>query len=233
MEKKREYCTDFCCKFQIFFIIWTVLTKKSRFYTVLTLVMRYRAAKNFILNKLRSELPQGLSYHGLHHTLDVWRTASALCVSEGIKGEMKKLVKTAALLHDAGFVTNQHTGHEAQGCLLAKSILPDFGYSESHIELICGMIMATKIPQSPASLPEQIICDADLDYLGRPDFYKIGNSLFQELSRYNLIGDEKTWNKLQVSFITAHRFHTKTNQTQREPVKQAYLRELEALVATY
>lgn len=195
--------------------------------------MRYRTAKNFILNKLRAELPNGLTYHGFHHTLDVHRTASALCVTEGIKGEMVQLIKTAALLHDAGFVKNQHAGHEHQGCLLAKSILPEFDYTPEHIELICGMIMATKIPQSPTTLPEQIICDADLDYLGRTDFYTIGSSLFEELSLYNLIGDEQTWNKLQVSFLSAHRFHTKTNQKLREPVKQAYLKELESLVATY
>jgi uncharacterized protein len=196
-------------------------------------VMRYRAAKQFIINKLRSELPEGLSYHGFHHTMDVWRTASALCVSEGIKGRMVNLVKTAALLHDSGFVKNQHDGHEHQGCLLAQSILPQFGYTSNDIDLICGMIMATKIPQSPKSLPEQIICDADLDYLGRPDFHKIGSSLFRELSLYNLIQGEQTWNRIQVNFLSAHRFHTQTNQKLREPVKQAYLNELRILVATY
>jgi uncharacterized protein len=196
-------------------------------------VMRYRAAKYFILNKLRSDLPQGLTYHGLHHTMDVWRRASALCVAEGIKGRMATLVKTAALLHDSGFLKNKHEGHEQQGCLLAKEILPDFDYSNEDIELVCGMIMATKIPQSPATLPERIICDADLDYLGRDDFHKIGGSLFKELSLYNIIQEEKAWNRIQVSFLSAHRFHTQTNQQFREPVKQAYLRELERLVATY
>ncbi len=202
-------------------------------FTVLVQVMRYRAAKHFILKKLRSDLPQGLSYHGFHHTVDVWRRASELCSAEGIKGRMINLVKTAALLHDSGFLQNKHEGHEHQGCLLANSILPDFGYTPEDIETICGMIMATKIPQSPSTLPERIICDADLDYLGRDDFHKIGGTLFQELNLYNIIKEEKAWNRIQVSFLTAHRFHTQTNQRLREPIKQAYLRELERLVATY
>lgn len=195
--------------------------------------MQYSAAKQYILERLRKELSATLFYHGLRHTLDVLRVASALCESEGVRGKNMILVKTAALFHDAGFVKNKHAGHEHEGCLMAMAALPGFGYSDSDIEVINGMIMSTKIPQSPKNLFEEILCDADLDYLGRDDFNSIGDSLFRELQAYHLIGDEQAWNRLQVSFLNAHRFHTKTNLKFREPVKQRYLEGLEMLVATY
>lgn len=195
--------------------------------------MDYRAAKQFILSKLRNELSDQLSYHGLHHTLDVLKMADGLCESEGVSAHDRVLVKTAALFHDAGFVKNKHTGHEAEGCLLVQEILPQFGYASADIDCICRMIMSTKIPQSPSTLLEEILCDADLDYLGRDDFFTIGGTLFEELQAYNLIGDEQVWNRLQVSFLSAHRFHTRTNKTLREPVKQRYLEELQELVSTY
>jgi len=195
--------------------------------------MQYRAAKQFILAKLRTELTGTLFYHGLHHTQDVLKMAVEIATSEGIRGRELKLVKTAALFHDAGFVKNKHAGHEHEGCLMCLAYLPGFGYTAADIEIICGMIMATKIPQSPQNLLEQIICDADLDYLGREDFTKVGNSLFEELKLYHLIGDEQAWNRLQVNFLSAHRFHTRTNKTLRDPVKQRYLDKLRALVATY
>jgi HD superfamily phosphodiesterase len=195
--------------------------------------MDYRAAKQFILAKLRAELSDRLKYHGLHHTLDVLKMASELCESEGVGEHDRVLVKTAALFHDAGFVKNKHAGHEDEGCALVRENLPGFGYNPADIECICGMIMATKIPQSPNSLLEQILCDADLDYLGREDFFAIGETLFEELHDYKLIGDEQTWNRLQVSFLNAHRFHTQTNKTLREPVKRRYLEDLQDLVATY
>lgn len=195
--------------------------------------MDYRAAKQFILNKLRNELPDQLGYHGLHHTMDVLKMAAELCESEGVSQHERVLVKTAALFHDAGFVKNKHAGHEAEGCRLVMESLPQFGYQPEDIDCICRMIMSTKIPQSPTNLLEQILCDADLDYLGRDDFFSIGDSLFRELQAYNLIGDEQTWNRLQVSFLSAHRFHTDTNKTLREPVKRRYLEELQELVATY
>jgi HD superfamily phosphodiesterase len=195
--------------------------------------MDYRAAKQFILAKLREELSDQLKYHGLHHTLDVLKMSAEICDSEGVSEHDTVLVKTAALFHDAGFIKNKHAGHEVEGCLLVREHLPKFGYKPDDIERICGMIMATKIPQSPSNLLEEILCDADLDYLGRADFYTIGNSLFQELQSYHLIGDEQSWNRLQVSFLSAHRFHTQRNKTLREPVKQRYLESLHELVATY
>lgn len=195
--------------------------------------MDYRAAKHFILAKLRAELSDKLHYHGLHHTLDVLRVSKALCESEGVSGRVVTLVKTAALYHDCGFVKDKHAGHEYEGCLIARASLPAMGYSVEDIEVICGMIMATKIPQSPTNLLEEILCDADLDYLGRSDFYPIGESLYEELSAYHLIQGERAWNRLQVSFLGAHRFHTNTNRKYREPVKQQFLKELQGLVATY
>lgn len=195
--------------------------------------MDYRAAKQFILARLRAELSDQLYYHGLHHTMDVLRVAGELCAAENVRGRELGLVKIAALFHDAGFVKNKHAGHEAEGCLMVRDALPHFGYSPADIGVVCGMIMATKIPQSPQNLLEEILCDADLDYLGRDDFYKIGNSLFEELKAYQLISDEQAWNRLQVGFLDAHRFHTRTNKALREPVKRAYLRDLEELVGTY
>lgn len=209
--------------------------KKPEFWPFRTgpLHMDYRAAKHFIISKLRDELPEQLYYHGLHHTLDVLRIAADLCKKEGVGRYRTNMVKTAALFHDAGFIKNHHSGHEAEGCALARMHLPRFGYTDAEVERICSMIMSTKIPQSPADLLDQILCDADLDYLGRPDFYPIGATLFQEMTAYRLIQDEKAWNRLQVNFLTAHRYHTQTNQASREPIKQRYLAELQRLVATY
>jgi uncharacterized protein len=195
--------------------------------------VEYRQAKLFIIEKLRGELSPRLHYHSLRHTLDVWRVAGQLCQREGVSRRDTVLVKTAALFHDAGFVHNRHIGHEHEGCLIAQAELPRFGYSEADIASICKMIMATKIPQSPTTLLEEILCDADLDYLGRTDFPVIGQTLFKELQAYQLIGDEQAWNRLQVGFLGGHRFHTRTNAREREPLKREHLIKLSNLIAQY
>ena len=194
--------------------------------------MNYQAAKEFILNKLHTELADHLYYHGVHHTLDVLAVTEELSEALDITAHDRMLLRTAALYHDAGF-TISYQNHEELGCLIVKENLPKFGYSAGQIAQICGMIMATKIPQNPQSLLEEIICDADLDYLGREDFYLIGNTLYEEFMEYNVIEDEKSWNRLQVGFLGGHNYFTKTTLNRRENKKQEYLKELKSLVASY
>ncbi len=193
--------------------------------------MNFQGAKEKILDLLDG-LSDKLYYHGKRHTLDVLNVTEELCALENIDTYHTELMKTAALLHDSGFTIN-NKNHEELGCGISRDLLPGFGYTEGEIDMICGMIMATKIPQSPKSKYEEIICDADLDYLGRDDFKKIGSSLFDELKAYDVLDDIKEWNKIQVKFLGNHTYFTKTNRQRRGPRKQEHLQKLKELVATY
>ena len=184
--------------------------------------MQFNNAKKFILSRLKKELPKYLSYHSVEHIRDVYDSAKYLAKSEGVKGEDKKLLLTAALFHDSGFLSQQKD-HEKLSCDIAKEHLPAFGYTQEQIEKVCGMIMATKIPQTPHSLLEQILCDADLDYLGRDDFHIIGNKLFSELSIYGMINTEEEWNELQIRFLQHHHYFTATAIRLRKEQKDKHL----------
>ena len=194
--------------------------------------MNYHAAKAFILDKLEYELSEKLTYHGLHHTLDVLYIAEELCFLEKIGPYESLLVKTAALFHDSGFTINNEA-HEALGCRIVRQFLPRYSYSRQEIERICAMIMATKVPQTPRNQLEEIICDADLDYLGRDDFHEIATTLFEELKAYDILHTEEDWNRLQVQFLENHRFFTPTNKRRRSRKKHRHLGELKKIVAEY
>lgn len=178
-----------------------------------------------ILARLRKDLPKNLFYHAVDHTLDVLDRVESLGKAEGVEEEDLALLKVAACYHDAGFLINNRD-HERLGCKIVKSELPQYGYSEEAIKAICGMIRATKIPQSPRNHLQEIICDADLDYLGRSDFYRIGNLLYKELKAYRVLETEEAWNKLQIGFLSNHKYWTATNRLEREAEKQARLAEL-------
>jgi predicted metal-dependent HD superfamily phosphohydrolase len=126
------------------------------------------------------------------------------------------------MYHDCGFMVSSKE-HEAIGCDIARQSLPQFGYTPEQIERICGMIMATRIPQTPHNLVEQIIADADLDYLGRDDFWTIGNKLFEELQMYGIIQTEDEWNSLQIRFLDQHHYFTKTAIETRKDQKDQYV----------
>src|SRR5690606_19212224 len=132
--------------------------------------MELDTLKNYITQRLQNELPTHFVYHSIEHTLDVYESACRIAENKQVSDEEMELIKTAALLHDFGYI-EQANGHEAISCHYAQQILPSYGYSNEAIEQICTMIMATRIPQSPQDKLSEILCDADLDYLGRTDFF--------------------------------------------------------------
>lgn len=184
--------------------------------------MQFKRAGKFILNKLRSELPAHLTYHGIDHTVDVYTAAERIAKERGASSHDQKLLLTAALFHDTGFIKGRKD-HETESCRYARQYLPLYGYQPAEIELICGMIMATRVPQSPHTYLEEILCDADLDYLGRDEVSEISNKLFEELKFEGLVKDENEWNRIQINFMEEHHYHTGNSIKLRQPKEKEYL----------
>lgn len=187
-------------------------------------------AEEFVITQLSTGLSPTLYYHNLHHTRDVVEAADRIARAEGITDpESLGLLKTAALYHDIGFLVT-YDGHESVGCDYVRQILPSFGYSSAQIEIIMGLILATRVPQSPQTRLEQILCDADLDYLGRDDFSLTAHLLYEELKARDRVTDEAAWNRIQVIFLESHRYWTSTAIATRQSVKQQHSRTLRALI---
>lgn len=187
--------------------------------------MQFKKAGKYIIDKLSRELPSYLSYHSVEHILDVYAAAERIGKNEGISQHDMKLLLTAAWYHDSGFLRGAKD-HEEESCRIAANVLPSHGYSARDVETIQGMIMATKIPQQPKNLLEEILADADLDYLGRDDFFVIGDKLFNELSMFGFISTENDWNKLQVRFLENHCYFTHTAVQTRQEKKQRHLQQI-------
>ncbi|GGH82068.1 exopolyphosphatase/pppGpp-phosphohydrolase [Filimonas zeae] len=184
--------------------------------------MLFDPAETFIIHKLQAELPAHLTYHNVNHTLDVYSAAERIGLQEGIGPEKMKLLLTAACYHDSGFLIAAEE-HEEHSCNIAKEALPGFGYTQEQIDTICGLIRATKVPQLPNNHLEQILADADLDYLGREDFWPISDKLYQELLFTGKIRDKQEWNRVQLRFVEAHHFFTQTAISTRQKQKELNL----------
>lgn len=190
--------------------------------------MHVAQAEVYIQAQLSQHLSPTLYYHGLHHTLDVTAQALDLARAEGVTDPASlTILRTASLFHDAGFITT-YAGHEAASADLARRVLPAMGYSAAQLEAVCSCIMATQIPQTATTHLAKILCDADLDYLGRDDFYPISDTLLAELQARDLIASPRAWDEVQVKFLTAHRYLTATGHQRRQAAKQARIEELKA-----
>ena len=185
----------------------------------------FKKSESRILKLLSDRLPEGLYYHGIHHTIDVTNSAEEIAREEGVEGEDLFLLKTAALFHDAGFV-QEYVKNEKIGVSFAREVLPKYGYTDRQIDIIDGIIMATEIPQNPKTHLEMIMCDADLDYLGREDFYEISESLKKELIAFGKIQGDQQWDQMQIPFLEKHEYFTETNKRRRQPNKVKRIEEI-------
>ena len=189
-------------------------------------MIKVAAIQDHVVSMLKNGLPASFTYHNLAHTLDVTMQCKRIAAGEGITDKETLLeLEIAALYHDTGFL-HIYLNHEEKSCELAIEQLPGFGVNKKMIENICAIIMATKVPQSPHNHLQQIICDADLDYLGRDDFFIVGENLRKELAAYKIINSTGEWEERQLAFLQSHNYFTKTSQQQRTPAKLQHLQKL-------
>lgn len=201
----------------------------NRNYSTRYLTIQFTDLQELVLNKLEHELPEYLYYHNVKHTIDVVTQVELIGIGEGVSDEELLILKTAALFHDTGHILG-YEDHERYSTVVANEILPDYHYTPKQIEKICRLIMVTKMPPSPQNELEQIMCDADLDYLGRSDMVPVSNLLYRELKEMNKIGSWDDWNALQIKFISDHQYFTKTARSLREVNKQKQIERLRSLL---
>ena len=193
-------------------------------------IVRFDDIEETVLNMLEEKLPKNLYYHNLKHTIDVTTQVEIIGRHEGISDEEMLMLKTAALFHDTGF-TRTYKDHEEAGVEIAREYLPKYDYTPEQIDLICSLIMKTKLPPKPVTLLEQIICDADLDYLGRADFIPVSGNLYRELRERGAIEDDiDKWNLMQIKFIEGHQYFTNSAKQMRDVNKNNQLEAIRRLV---
>lgn len=188
--------------------------------------INYMKAERHIMKILEDSLSPKLLYHSINHTIDVTQAVERLAIMEGITDEDLFLLKSAATYHDAGFV-ERYDKNEEIGIRMARDILPKYGYTTEQLDIIDGLIKSTEIPQSPKTHLEQIMCDADLDYLGRDDFHVIADYLRRELREHGKLNSDRMWDEIQIKFLNQHTYFTESAIKLRQAKKEKHIREIE------
>jgi adenylate cyclase len=198
-------------------------------YRIKYLMLKFMDIQEEMLDYLEHKLPKNLYYHNVKHTIDVTTEVELIGWAEGVSDEDILLLKLAALFHDAGH-TISYKDHEYYGTVMAREKLASYDFTEEQIDTVCRLIMATQMPPQPKDILECIMCDSDLDYLGRTDFIPVSNALYKELKEHDMVESWEAWNKLQVKFIGKHQYFTKTALQLREVNKQQQIERLEQVI---
>ncbi|MCX6138510.1 MAG: HD domain-containing protein [Ignavibacteriales bacterium] len=184
----------------------------------------------YVQDMLRDKLPLDLRYHCPSHSEDVAQNCRMLAIAMGVPEEEIELVELAGWFHDTGYVDTT-AGHEERGIQLMESFLSQSGYPAERRALIAGCIRATKMPQSPTSLLEKIVCDADLLNFGTPAFFKQNDLIRLELE--SLAGkkfSDEEWLLRSESLLKKHHFHTEHAEHIYGPEREHNLETIQAML---
>lgn len=165
-------------------------------------------ASEFVYRLFEERLADYLVYHTFDHTQMVARTARKIGEAMALGEEGIEAVELAALFHDTGY-TELYKGHEEVSIRIAEEFLRRENYPEKKIRLIAGCIRATKIPQQPKNILEEIIADADLSGFGRRSFFKKSEILHLEWERaLDKKYSEEEWIEQNLEMLTGHTYFT-------------------------
>lgn len=185
------------------------------------------ATEDYIRSILSSKTPSCNTYHNLAHTEDVVGSSIEIGVGEMLAPDDLEMVQIAAWFHDLGYI-EKTAGHEEVSAAYASEFLSGEHYHVERIEKIIGCIRATKVPQNPHNKFEQIICDADLNHIGRKTFLMRNNLFRSEFEHYsNGKLTENEWLSKTIEFLNQHHFFTGYALKNFQPQKEKNIRAIE------
>lgn len=162
-------------------------------------------------------------YHGWMHTKSCYDAVCYLAASEDIMDDDARLLKIASLYHDTGYIFGDEEYHEYNSAVIAREELHSFGFSEYEIDVICRLIISTILNKKSIDVLEDIMRDADLEYIGRDYYPYVSELLRRERSILHSV-----WKREQITFLERHKFVTSSAQKFFNHQKEINIRRLKA-----
>lgn len=167
-----------------------------------------------------------LSFHNTQHTKEVFAAVKKIGFYSNLNKEELEVVLLAALFHDTGNI-DCFNGHEDVSAHKASEYLTEIGFDPQKTEKVVKCILATKMPQTPTNILEQVICDADLSHLGKENFISKNKLLREEWSEHlKMCFSNKEWVKLNIDFLERHKYFTAYGKKELQPQKERNLKIL-------
>ena len=184
-----------------------------------------RAAAGF----LEKHLERCYTYHNAAHTLEVCAAAKLFAELSGVPQDTRFALRIAAIFHDFGYLVRSFDNEQ-----LAWPYIQDFGKRfgiDQNILLAANsMILETVFPYAPTTWGGKLLCDADVEYIGREVFFTQAAHFREELSAGNVVYTDKEWWSLELDFLQKNSFFTPVCQRLRNSGRLSNLKKVRALL---
>lgn len=167
-----------------------------------------KETRDFAEGMLTNDLPKQYIYHSLSHTQSVVDAVLDIGRNSQLSDEDLETVEVAAWFHDLGYTVSKDE-HEDRSIEIARGFLAGRNVASEKIDQIAGCIQATKMPQSPKNILEEVICDADLIHLATDQYCDLAIRLKTEMEfTKNLVLTEKEWMGMNADFLSEQQYFT-------------------------
>jgi predicted metal-dependent HD superfamily phosphohydrolase len=168
-------------------------------------------AEYFVTTLFEKNQQESLLYHNLEHTRNVVARAREIAEQYDLSEKDQAVIYIAAWFHDTGHLFVEPAMHEIKSIELMKAFFANESIKEEQEQLVPAIekcIMATHMNNTPRSIPEQIVADADTYHLGTKEFKDTNKRLKKEYILRHLIAPNTNWNKKSLEFLESHRYYT-------------------------
>ncbi len=183
--------------------------------------------EDFIFGLFKEKSSKENIYHNHLHTIEVVNAVKTIGSAEKLTPGEIEIATIAAWFHDIGYI-DTYENHEQKSAEYAKNFLSEQSYPREKIDAVVSCILATKVPQKPKNILEEVLCDADLSHLGSKDF-KDRNELYR-VEKERKLGksfSDVEWLKENIDFFSQHSFHTKYAKKNFTEKKTEHLSKLQ------
>jgi predicted metal-dependent HD superfamily phosphohydrolase len=184
-------------------------------------------AQVYVTDLLSHKLSKSIRFHTLQHTQEVVAACQKLAAHSQLAAEDQLALSLASWFHDTGYTGGQAKDHEMVSVQIATDFLTAHNATDELKKKVVGCINATKMPQSPATAIEEIICDADLYHLGTETFKEKSRLLRDEIKEFG--GEDlskKEWRQNNIAFLEAHQYFTDYGRKKLQGQKEKHLADL-------
>lgn len=199
----------------------------SSFFINLQL-LRLKDIEEEFLKKMEESLPAILVFHNIKYSIDLLTRCELLLSSEKISHEDRLLVRTSAVFmcmsYSKGYIERKNYTFQ-----LCRELLPKYHYSESQAKKINHLISMPLFSKQAGTIPEKLLCDARLAFLGKNNFPESVNNLYQELSNYGQLASKDEFLSFLKTFLTSFRYYTLTAQKLAETTIKNQIEALDSL----
>jgi class 3 adenylate cyclase len=184
-------------------------------FSVMLQLLRIQDVEEEVFEKFEKEIPSKLYFHNIDRMRDIYNMVDLFGRAEGLSDEEKLLLRTAAILQDVGYLWD-YENHEDRSINFSRELLPGYKYSQEQIDKIVELIDVTKRMRKPQNKSEEILLDADMNYLARADYVTLNDAHFKEMHELGKVNSKEEWNNMQVVLLSNHKFYTQVANVLRD-----------------